>query len=81
MKIKKSARIQASCFSLFFAAGRQFVAAFGTSRLVRNQNGRHELGGGTADDHAAAREWCSLFAPEVAFDSASHHRPIIAFTA
>ncbi len=43
--------------------------AFGTARLVKKSDGPHELIGGTADDHAAAREWCSLFAPEIVFKS------------
>ena len=41
------------------------IARFGAARLVRKLDGRHELIGGTAEDHAAAREWCSLFAPEI----------------
>ena len=43
------------------------VARFGSARLVCQPNGRHELIGGTSDDHATAREWCSLFAPEVVY--------------
>ena len=79
MKIKKAIRFQVSSFSLFGGAYRQIVAAFGTARLVRNQNGRHELVGGTADDYAAAREWCSLFAHEVVFTSAPRRNPAFAF--
>lgn len=45
------------------------IARFGPARLVKNFDGRHELIGGTAEHHAAAREWCSLFAPEVVFKS------------
>jgi len=71
MKIKKSVRFQVSSFSLFHDADRTFVAAFGNARLIRSQNGRHELIGGTADDHAAAREWCSLFAHELVFSGAA----------
>jgi hypothetical protein len=37
-------------------------------------NGPNELIGGTADDHAAARKWCSQFAPAVVFTSA----PVVA---
>ena len=48
----------------------QVVRQFGDAKLFCHSNGRHELIGGTADDHAAAREWCSLFAPEVVFKSA-----------
>ena len=43
------------------------MATFGAARLVKKLNGKIELIGGTADDHADAREWCSLFAPEVVF--------------
>lgn len=67
MKIKKSVRFQVSSFSHFHDAGRQFVAAFGTASLLKSANGHHELIGGTADDQASAREWCSLFAPEIVF--------------
>ena len=81
MKTKKSVQFQLSSLSLFHGAGRQLIAAFGTARLVRNQNGRHELIGGTADDHAAAREWCSLFAHEVVFTSAPRRNSVITFAA
>jgi hypothetical protein len=43
------------------------IARFGAARLVRKLDGRHELIGGTPDDRSAAREWCSLFAPEIVF--------------
>ena len=46
------------------------IATFGAARLVKRLNGRIELLGGTAEDHADAREWCSLFAPEMVFSSA-----------
>jgi hypothetical protein len=39
------------------------------ARLVRQLDGRHELIGGTPEQHAAAREWCALFAPQVVFSS------------
>ena len=81
MKIKKSVRFQASRLSLFHDAGRKLIAAFGTARLVKKSDGRHELIGGTADDHAAAREWCSLFAHEVVFRSAPRRNSVIAFAA
>ena len=60
MKMNTSVRFQVSKVK-----GRQIIATFGTARLVRNLNGRHELIGGTADDHAEAREWCSVFAHEI----------------
>ena len=47
------------------------IARFGAARLVRKLDGRHEIIGGTAEHHAAAREWCSLFAPEIVFTPAS----------
>ncbi len=82
MKIKKSVRFQVSSFSLFHDAGRRLIAAFGTARLVKKFDGRHELIGGTADDHVAAREWCSLFAHEVVFTSTMTRRnSAIAFAA
>jgi hypothetical protein len=46
------------------------IARFGPARLVKNFAGAYELIGGTPADHAAAREWCSLFAPAVVFASA-----------
>ena len=36
------------------------LANFGTARLVKRFIGRIELLGGSPDDRAAAREWCSL---------------------
>jgi hypothetical protein len=45
------------------------IATFGVARLVRQLDGRHELIGGTPAHHAAAREWCALFAPQVVFSS------------
>jgi hypothetical protein len=84
MKIKKSVRFQFSSFSLFNGASHQVIAAFGTARHVKNSDGRYELIGGTTDGHAAALEWCSLFAPEVVFTNvleASPARTAIAFAA
>lgn len=43
------------------------IARFGAARLVRNLDGRHDLIGGMPADHSAAREWCSLFAPQIVF--------------
>jgi len=45
------------------------IACFGAARLIRKLDGRHELIGGTAEHHSAAREWCSLFAPEIVFSA------------
>ena len=63
MKIEKSFWIQQMTGETF--------ATFGTARLVRHLDGHFELSGGTPADHAAAREWCSLFAPEIVFKSGS----------
>jgi hypothetical protein len=57
------------------------LATFGAARLVKKLDGKIELIGGTADDHAAAREWCSLFAPDVVFTSSSRRNPATAFAA
>lgn len=62
MKIEKSSWFQHMTAETF--------AYFGTARLVRHLAGRFELIGGTPADHAAAREWCCLFAPNVVFPSA-----------
>jgi len=65
MKIKKSIRFQFSIFNFFSGSARPTIRFFGSARLVKNANGGHELIGGTPADHVAARQWCSLFAPEV----------------
>jgi hypothetical protein len=40
------------------------VARFGQARLLSRADGRVELRGGTASDHADAKEWISLFMHE-----------------
>ena len=70
MKIKKSVRFRVSSFNLIYGVSRHIVAAFVTARLIRKSNDRHEITGGTPSEHSAAREWCSLFAPEIVFTSA-----------
>jgi hypothetical protein len=80
MRIKRTYKIPP--FALNFAP--TTVAQFGRARLVKHLDGPYELIGGTADDHAAVREWCSLFAPEIVFTSrllALPSRPAIAFAA
>ena len=57
------------------------IATFGAARLVRTADGRHELLGGTAEDSRQAREWCSLFAPEVVFPPATRTPRILTLTA
>ena len=69
MKIKK--RYQIPLVALMFPT--TTIARFGPARLVRRQDGRHELIGGTEEHRAAAHEWCSLFAPEVVFNT---HGPL-----
>jgi hypothetical protein len=49
--------------------GGKLVASFGAARLSRRHDGRWELSGGSPADHAAAREWCSLFQHEATFPS------------
>jgi hypothetical protein len=59
----------------------RLVTTFGESQLVRHINGRYELLGGTAEDHAEAREWCSIFAQDVVFTSAPRALHPIGFAA
>ncbi len=40
------------------------IANFGAARLVKDLNGKFSLIGGTPNDRAAAREWCSHFLHE-----------------
>lgn len=47
--------------------GGKIVASFGAARLIRHRDGRWEVRGGSPKDHAAAREWCSLFQHEATF--------------
>ena len=42
------------------------VASFGNARLMRKFNGDCYILGGTRDDHAAAKEWVSMFLHEAA---------------
>jgi hypothetical protein len=46
----------------------EIIARFGQVRLVRKQDGRHELRGGTVMERVRARLWCLEFAPFVGFD-------------
>jgi hypothetical protein len=39
----------------------EVVATFGQAQLIKKSDGRHELIGGTRNDHVNAIEWCSLF--------------------
>jgi hypothetical protein len=42
----------------------ELIAGFGEARLVKYLDGKIKLLGGSPDDRAAAREWCSLFLHE-----------------
>ncbi len=39
----------------------EIIASFGQARLLRSQDGKVELRGGTHEDQQQAREWISLF--------------------
>ena len=41
------------------------IAVFGGGTLVKAQSGKLELQGGTQSDFIEAREWASMFAPEL----------------
>jgi hypothetical protein len=41
------------------------VANFGQAQLVQTPSGRYELRGGNLNDYQEAKEWCSLFMPDV----------------
>lgn len=53
-------------FPLFKDEG-EVVAYFGQARLIKFLDGKLELRGGSARDHAEAREWMSLFWHEAVF--------------
>jgi len=44
----------------------QTINRFGNASLVK-YGGKYSLLGGTPDDQPAAREWASMFAPEIVF--------------
>jgi hypothetical protein len=41
------------------------IATFGTGTLVKTRSGSFEFRGGTENDHADAKEWASMFMPEI----------------
>jgi hypothetical protein len=41
------------------------VAEFGHAQLVQASNGRYELRGGALREYQEAKEWCSLFMPDI----------------
>jgi len=55
------------------------IARFGPARLIKHFDGPYELIGGTPADQAAAREWCSMFAPGVVFSGTPRSKPVVAF--
>ena len=57
------------------------IARFGRASLIRHFDGPYELVGGTAEERAAAREWCSLFSPQVVFSAAPENKATLALTA
>ena len=75
MKIKRN--YQTPLHALVFQP--TTIARFGPARLIKHFDGPHELIGGTPADQAAAREWCSLFAPEVVFSDTPRSKPAVAF--
>ena len=92
MKIKKAMQCQRFNVSTLMAGpvrtlgllsgcrARQAIAAFGAARVVKMADGGHELIGGTADDRADAREWCSLFAHEIVFSGTPRRNSAVAFS-
>lgn len=51
-------------WKLALDASVETVALFGRARLVRTNEGRLELRGGTEEDRALAREWIAMFMHE-----------------
>ena len=47
------------------------IAVFGDARLLQHRDGKMELRGGTRADRIAAKEWCSLFLHNSAFDAST----------
>jgi len=68
MRIEKRCRIFKT--DRFWPVPYETIATFGTVRLVRRADGRHELIGGTAIAQSTAQEWCSQFTPFVVFGEA-----------
>ena len=52
----------------------RIIQWFGSARLVRRSDGRHELIGGTRADLAAAREWISLFGHDIVLTHPANSR-------
>jgi len=43
----------------------EVIASFGLAQLVKYQDGRYELRGGSKEDRLAAKEWISMFCHDV----------------
>jgi hypothetical protein len=67
MNMKRTINVGGLNNRLGFKRACRVIAVFGTARLVHQPTGRYELIGGSAANCSEAREWCSLFAPEVVF--------------
>ena len=51
----------------FWPVPDELIAKFGPVCLYREADGRHRLGGGTAEQRAAARQWCTQHTPFIQF--------------
>ena len=45
----------------------RILLRFGRARLIRGEDGKYELVGGSEGDYTEAKEWVSLFAHEIVF--------------
>jgi hypothetical protein len=45
----------------------QIIQAFGSAKLVKHANGKHELVGGSSADIADVKDWVGFFAHEIVF--------------
>jgi len=68
-RLKFTRPTRANLFARLMWDEGETVASFGAADLIRHGDGRWELRGGSPTDHAAAREWCSLFQHEATFPS------------
>jgi hypothetical protein len=75
MKLNHRSTAYEGTFSRFSIHLATEIANFGNARLVKTLNGKFELLGGSPDDRAAAREWCSLFLHDAVFACSPAHPP------
>jgi len=52
----------------FLRSTDEHIAQFGEAELVRRQDGRCEIRGGTLEDRRKAVEWVAMFLPKAKFD-------------